>query len=82
MKKGLLILLITCTVVLTGCGNRQIIDTKWNFSKAKITIGNEMIEVNVKSWKDYDNGDTSIQVVADDGTVYLTDKKNVLLIGK
>jgi major membrane immunogen (membrane-anchored lipoprotein) len=82
MKKGLLILVITVSVVLTGCGNRQIIDTKWNFSKAKITIGNEIIEVNVKSWKDYDNGDTSIQVVADDGTVYLTDKKNVLLIGK
>ena len=67
---------------LAGCGNRQLIDTKWTFKKAKITIGNEMIEVNVKSWKDYDNGDTSVQVVADDGTVYLTDKKNVLLIGK
>ena len=82
MKKKLLVLLITCTVVLTGCGNRQILDTKWTFKKAKINIGNEMIEVNVKSWKDYDNGDTSVQVVAEDGTVYLTDKKNVLLIGK
>ena len=82
MKKGLLILLITGTVMLTGCGNRQILDTKWTFTKAKISIGNEMIEVNVKSWKDYDNGDTSVQVVATDGTVYLTDKKNVLLMGK
>lgn len=82
MKKRLLILLITGTVVLTGCGNRQLLDTKWTFKKAKITIGNEMIEVNVKSWKDYDNGDTSVQVVAEDGTVYLTDKKNVLLIGE
>ena len=82
MKKGLLILFVTSTIVLAGCGNRQIIDTKWTFTKAKIAIGNEMIEVNVKSWKDYDNGDTSIQVVAEDGTVYLTDKKNVLLIGK
>ena len=67
---------------LAGCGNRQLIDTKWTFKKAKITIGNEMIEVNVKSWKDYDNGDTSVQVVAEDGTVYITYKKNVLLIGK
>ena len=82
MKKGILILLITGTVMLTGCGNRQILDTKWTFTKAKISIGNEMIEVNVKSWKDYDNGDTSVQVVATDGTVYLTDKKNVLLMGK
>jgi hypothetical protein len=82
MKKGILILLIIGTVMLTGCGNRQILDTKWTFTKAKISIGNEMIEVNVKSWKDYDNGDTSVQVVATDGTVYLTDKKNVLLMGK
>lgn len=82
MKKGLLILLLSSSIMLAGCGNRQIFDTKWTFTKAKITIGNEMIEVNVKAWKDYDNGDTSIQVVADDGTVYLTDKKNVLLIGK
>ena len=82
MKKGILILLITGIVMLTGCGNRQILDTKWTFTKAKISIGNEMIEVNVKSWKDYDNGDTSVQVVATDGTVYLTDKKNVLLMGK
>ena len=82
MKKGILILLITGAVMLIGCGNRQILDTKWTFTKAKISIGNEMIEVNVKSWKDYDNGDTSVQVVATDGTVYLTDKKNVLLMGK
>jgi len=82
MKKGILILFITGSVILTGCGNRQILDTKWTFTKAKISIGNEMIEVNVKSWKDYDNGDTSVQVVATDGTVYLTDKKNVLLMGK
>ena len=82
MKKGILILLVTGSLVLVGCGNRQIIDTKWTFQKAKIAIGSEMIEVNVKSWKDYENGDTSIQVVAEDGTVYLTDKKNVLLMGK
>jgi hypothetical protein len=82
MKKGLLILLLTSSVMLAGCGNRQLIDTKWTFSKAKISIGNEIIEVEVKSWLDYEKGDTSIQVVAKDGTVYLTDKKNVLLIGK
>ena len=82
MKKGVLILLLAGSLMLSACGNRQIIDTKWTFTKAKINIGNEMIEVNVKSWKDYDNGDTSIQIVAEDGKVYLTDKKNVLLMSK
>jgi hypothetical protein len=82
MKKGLLVLLLAGSIILAGCGNRQLIDTKWTFNKAKISIGNEIIEVEVKSWLDYENGDTSIQIVAKDGTVYLTDKKNVLLIGK
>lgn len=81
MKKGILILLFTGMVMLAGCGNRQLIDTKWNFKIARIAIGNEIIEVQVKSWLDYEGGDSSIQIVATDGTVYLTDKKNVLLIG-
>lgn len=81
MKKVLLVAALLGAFALTGCGNRQVIDTNWTFTKAKIVIGNETIEVNVKSWKDYQN-DTQIQIVADDGTVYLTDKANVLLIGK
>jgi len=81
MKKVLLVAALLGVLALTGCGNRQVIDTNWTFTKAKIVIGNETIEVNVKSWRDYQN-DTQIQIVADDGTVYLTDKVNVLLIGK
>ena len=81
MKKVLLVAVLLGAFALTGCGNRQVIDTNWTFTKAKIVIGNETIEVNVKSWRDYQN-DTQIQIVADDGTVYLTDKVNVLLIGK
>ncbi|KOA18848.1 hypothetical protein CLHOM_27870 [Clostridium homopropionicum DSM 5847] len=81
MKKVLLVAALLGAFALTGCGNRQVIDTNWTFTKAKIVIGNETIEVNVKSWRDYQN-DTQIQIVADDGTVYLTDKVNVLLIGK
>jgi uncharacterized lipoprotein NlpE involved in copper resistance len=82
MKKGILIIMLAGILMLVGCGNRQLIDTKWTFNKAKISIGNEIIEVQVKSWLDYEGGDTSIQVVATDGTVYLTDKKNVLLMGE
>lgn len=78
----MLAIVLTGIIMLAGCGNRQLIDTKWNFNRAKISIGNEVIEVEVKSWLDYEGGDTSIQIVATDGTVYLTDKKNVLLIGK
>lgn len=81
MKKLLAALLLTSAVFLSGCGNKQIFDTNFTFTKAKIVMGNETIEVNVKSWKDYEN-DTQIQIIAEDGTVYLVDKANILLIGK
>lgn len=35
--------------------------------------------VEVKKWSDYD--DTSVQIETKDGQVYLTDFKNVVLIG-
>jgi len=77
MKKKLMILLLITGFIFTGC-NRQIIDTSWNFNKAKIIIGTEVIEVDVKQWKDYE--DTTIQIISEDGKVYLTDLKNVILI--
>jgi hypothetical protein len=81
MKKGFIVLLFIGAMAFTGCGNKQIFDTKFTFTKAKIIMGTETIEVNVKSWKDYEN-DTQMQIIADDGTVYLVDKANILLIGK
>lgn len=81
MKKGLITMILIGLIALSGCGNKQIFDTKFTFTKAKIVMGNETIEVNVKSWKDYEN-DTQMQIIAEDGTVYLVDKANILLIGK
>lgn len=81
MKKKLLALAVISSILLSGCGNKQILDTKWTFTTAKIIIGNETLEVNVKSWKDFKD-DTSVQIVTDNGKVYLTDIKNVLLISK
>ncbi len=70
--------LIICGTMLTGCGNRQILDTTWSFDRAIIILGDEKIEVQVESWKDYE--DTTIQIKTKDGKVYLTDVKNVLMI--
>lgn len=63
---------------LTSC-NKQIIDTSYTFNKAIINTGNEVIEVKVKSWKDFEDGD-QIQVKAEDGTVYLVHSSNITLI--
>ena len=78
MKKKLLFGLIGIMCIgLVGC-NRSIIDTTYKFDKAIINIKGEYIEVEIKSWKDYD--DTSIQITSKYGVVYLTDIKNVVLI--
>lgn len=74
-----LLSVILLAALLTGC-NKQLLDTNYSFNRAKIIIGDEVIEVKVKSWNDYD--DTSIQITDENGTVYLTDIKNVILINK
>ena len=78
MKKKLILGLILSSILLVSCGNRQILDTAWNFDKAIVIIGDEKIEVEVDSWKDYE--DTTVQIKTKDGNVYLTDIKNVLMI--
>lgn len=80
MKKKLITGLILTTTLFMGCGNRQIIDTTWKYNKAIIIVGEETIEVEVESWKDYD--DTSIQIKDKNGNKYLTDIKNVILISE
>lgn len=80
MKKKLIGVVMLSSLFMVGCGNKALLDTKWTFSKAKIYMGNEAIEVEVKSWKDYD--DTTIQIEDVNGKVYLTDLKNVLLINE
>ena len=80
MRKLLIAASILLSTTFISCGNVQIIDTTWHYNKAIIMIGNKSIEVDIESWRDYD--DTSIQVKSTDGKVYLTDLKNVLLISE
>ena len=79
MKNKLIGVLLLSSLLFVGYegSNRQIFDTKWEFRKAIIFMGNDTIEVNVKSWKDYD--DTTIQVTDINDKTYLTDLKNVIL---
>lgn len=82
MKNKLIGALLLSSLLFVGYegGNRQIFDTKWEFRKAIIFMGNDTIEVNVKSWKDYD--DTTIQVTDINDKTYLTDLKNVILLSE
>jgi len=76
-----LLIAIICTVftiILTGC-NKQIFDTDYSYNKAIITFGNEHKVVEIKSWKDFEDGD-QIQITTKDGTSYLGHSSNIILI--
>lgn len=69
MKK-LVILALMCVTLMTGC-NKTLIDTNYAYDRAIIELANgEVVEVEIGSWRDYDG--EQIQVIAKDGTVYLT----------
>lgn len=78
MKKMMAVGLM-CVALLTGCGNQDIIDTNYTFNKAIITLSpDKTIEVKVKKWSDYEG--EQIQIIAEDGTIYLTSTLNCTLI--
>ena len=83
MKKIIgVILLIVMLFVLSSCmvGNRQTgIDTIQTFNRFTINFGGEVIQGTIKQWRDFEDSDV-IQIVASDGTVYLTHYMNVLMV--
>ena len=84
MKKKIIfvILVVLLLAILSSCGNRQVgLDTNQSFNKAWIRLGDAWYEIQIKAWRDFDNGD-EIQVVAEDGSIYLTHYSNMVLIYK
>lgn len=74
---GLMLLSVLC--LFTGCGNRDYIDTNRTYDRAIIEMpGGEVMEVNVRQWRDYDG--EQFQIIATDGTVYLVNSVNCVLI--
>ena len=73
-----LFMVLVLLVLLAGC-NYQMVDTVYDFDRAIIVIGDRTIEVEVKGWRDFEDSD-QLQIVATDGTVYLTDTTRCVLI--
>lgn len=73
MKKiiAILMTLILVIVCFTGCGNMDMWDTVYTYDRAIIQLANgEVIEVEIDKWATYEG--EQIQIIADDGTIYLT----------
>ena len=78
MKKIFLTVALLLMLCLTGC-NYDLVDTTFTYDKAIIDLNNgNIVEVDVKQWKDYDG--EQIQIVSKDGTIYLTSSFNCTLI--
>lgn len=75
-----LFLLAFLVLGLTGC-NKQVFDTTYSFERAIISLPNgEVIEGEVASWKDFEDGD-QIQVKIE-GKTYLVHSSNIVLISE
>lgn len=71
-------IMILGLLVLSGCGNRDMFDTNYTYTKAITYIGNERIEIQIKQWCDYDG--EQIQIIGQDGKTYLVSSFNTILI--
>lgn len=68
----------------TGCSsnigyNKQVADLNYKFTRAIIRFADGDMEVEIRSWCDYDDSDM-VQITATDGTVYYTHGSNIILI--
>lgn len=78
---GLCVLLaIGAAIYPSVAGNKSLLDVNHNFTKAITYIGEEKIELDIESWKDYEG--EQIQIKTADGKVYLVSSLNTILIGE
>lgn len=73
MRKKLATLLSIAALssILVGCGNRTLLDLNYTYDRAIIQLPDgTVIDTKIKAWSDYDG--EQLQIVAEDGTVYLT----------
>ncbi len=82
MKKKIAMVLagaMLVTGMVTGCSNKQLIDTTRKFDRAVITMPNgQIVDCKVDSWTDFEDGD-QIQVKSGKYT-YLVHSSNVVLV--
>ena len=66
---------------LIGCGNKDLWDTNYTYDTAVIQLSNnESVEVEIKQWTDYEDGD-QLQIKIGDIT-YLVHSSKAILMSK
>lgn len=81
MRKKIIgiVLALIMLVCFAGCGNMDMLDTVYTYDRAIIQLANgEVVEVDIKQWGTYEG--EQIQIIAEDGTIYLTNSVRCDLI--
>lgn len=73
---GIVIVAIV-VLLLSGC-NKQVFDFEYSFDKAICNIGNEVKEIKIDKWTDYDG--EQLQIRGTDGNIYLVSSVNCTFI--
>ena len=78
MGKLILIILIVAiiAVIFTAC-NKEVFDVKFKFTNAYVKVGEDWIDVEVKTWTDFEG--EQIQLTLKDGTVLVVNSMNLIL---
>lgn len=81
MKRLIASLLTVAALIFIMCScNYQVVDLNYTFDYAIISYGDGTTKkVEIKSWRDYEEGE-QIQITAKDGTVYLVNSMNCVLV--
>ena len=74
----LLLTILSCSM-LCGCNgcNRQLFDTTYNYNKAYVKIGEEWVDLEIRSWADYEG--EQLQIKLKDGSILLVSSYNCIL---
>lgn len=82
MRKKIAVGLCTLSMALAlcSCGNKDMWDTNYTYDTAIISWPDGTVKtVEIKQWTDYSDGE-QIQIIAEDGTIYLVSSYNCVLI--
>lgn len=75
------LLLLVMLVLVTGC-NKQIFDTTYSYDYAYCDYQNDKVptEMQIKKWNDYDG--EQLQIIDEDGNVWLVNSTRCVLVDK
>lgn len=80
MKKIIaIIMMISVLFMFSGC-NQMIFDTVYTFDYAIVEFpSGDVKTIEISKWTDYEDGE-QLQIMANDGTVYLVNSVNCVLV--